>query len=119
MAQEQTPVTNLNKLSLAHTVADRASMSQSSAYDVTETVFDVVANNVARGGSISVTNFGTFTRVKRPARYARNPQTGERVLVPERYVIKFVPSARLTEFANSDTPEATTIRKRPKGPAAK
>lgn len=119
MTQDDKNVTNLNKLSLAHEVADRNSMTQSAAYEATETVFDIVANRAAQGCSTSITNFGTFTRIKRPARYARNPQTGERVLVPERYVIKFVPSARLTDFANSDDPAAATIRKRPKGPAQK
>ena len=42
-----------------------------------------------RGDRVSVTGFGSFEKVDRPARYARNPQTGERVRVKKTSVPRF------------------------------
>ena len=41
------------------------------------------------GDRVSVTGFGSFEKVDRPARYARNPQTGERVRVKKTSVPRF------------------------------
>jgi len=43
----------------------------------------------ANGGSLRVTGLGTFSRKVKPARTARNPQTGAPVAVPERSVLAF------------------------------
>lgn len=41
------------------------------------------------GDKVTVRGFGTFKRVLRPERKARNPKTGEDVIVPERLQIVF------------------------------
>lgn len=43
-------------------------------------------------GEVTLPGLGKFKTVTRPARTARNPQTGEAVQVPERTAIKFVAS---------------------------
>ena len=40
-------------------------------------------------GRIELRNFGVFEVKKRKARQARNPRTGETVMVPERCVVRF------------------------------
>lgn len=110
---------NLNKQTLAYALADRTGLSRSVAADAVETVFDVIANTVAQGYSVSITNFGTMELVAKKARMARNPHSGDRIKVAARKAIKFNVSPRLTEFANSGSPEDTTIRKQAKGPSQK
>ncbi|AVP41376.1 hypothetical protein SEA_YARA_42 [Streptomyces phage Yara] len=44
-------------------------------------VMDLFIRKTVKGERISITGFGSFERADRAARYARNPQTGERVRV--------------------------------------
>lgn len=61
---------------------DRLSTQLGSRRDATlavETLVDVVIREVAAGGSVGITGFGTFERADRAPRTGRNPRTGERV----------------------------------------
>lgn len=46
----------------------------------------------AREGRVTIQGFGSFTRVERKARIARNPKTGETVEVLAKETLKFKPS---------------------------
>lgn len=110
---ESTPV-NLNKIKLADKLAERTGMARSVAYEAVESIFDIIASRVAQGGSVSITNFGSFALRDKSARMARNPQTGDRIQVPPRKAVKFAVSPRLVDFANSANPADATIQKNPK-----
>lgn len=116
MANVDQKPTNLNKQSLADAVAERMGLARSVAYEAVETMFDIMALTVAQGHSVSITNFASMELVTKKSRMARNPHTGQRIEVPSRKAIKFNVAPRLTDFANSDRPEETTIRKQAKGP---
>ena len=49
---------------------------------------------------VSFVGFGSFETVKKEARVARNPKTGEPVDVPASRVAKFKPSVKLKEAIN-------------------
>lgn len=49
---------------------------------------DVITAVVAKGEPVSIQGFAKFTKVNRPARMARNPQTGEQVHVKAKTVAK-------------------------------
>jgi nucleoid DNA-binding protein len=115
---EQPPI-NLNKASLADAVADRMGLARSVAYEAVENVFDICAQAVAQGRTVSITNFASMDLVTKRSRWARNPHTGERIQVPSRRAIRIKVSPRLNEFANSKNPALATIRKQAKGPSRK
>jgi hypothetical protein len=46
---------------------------------------------------IELRNFGVFEVKKRAARKARNPRTGEKVFVPEKFVVTFKPGKEMEE----------------------
>lgn len=115
MAETESLPANLNKMSLANAVALRMGLARTVAYEAVENVFDIIAQHVAQGGSVSVTNFGGWSRPEKKARQARNPHTGDTIQVPERKGIKFSPAPRWVNFANSDDPSCATIRKNIKG----
>ncbi len=46
---------------------------------------------------IELRNFGVFEVKKRAARKARNPRTGDKVYVPEKYVVTFKPGKEMEE----------------------
>ena len=56
--------------------------SRKAANDALETVLDTIVREVAKGGKVAITGFGTFDRVDRAARTGRNPHTGEALDIP-------------------------------------
>lgn len=119
MATTESIPSTLNKTSLAERLSDCVGLKRPVAYETVECLFDIMAVTLATGGTISITNFGSLERVDRTSRQARNPHTGEAIMVPERKAVKWNPSPRLTEFANSSNPADATIRKTGKGPIDK
>ncbi|MEV8343485.1 HU family DNA-binding protein [Streptomyces niveus] len=78
----------MNKAQLVEAIADKVGGRQQAA-DAVDAVLDAVVRAVVAGERVSVTGFGSFEKVDRPARYARNPQTGERVRVKKTSVPRF------------------------------
>jgi nucleoid DNA-binding protein len=50
---------------------------------------DVIVDSVSEGHKVSLIGFGTFTAKQRPQREARNPKTGEKMIVPAATVPSF------------------------------
>ncbi|MEU0127399.1 MULTISPECIES: HU family DNA-binding protein [unclassified Streptomyces] len=78
----------MNKAQLVEAIADKVGGRQQAA-DAVDVVLDAIVRAVVAGDRVSVTGFGSFEKVDRPARYARNPQTGERVRVKKTSVPRF------------------------------
>ncbi|MCZ4125682.1 HU family DNA-binding protein [Streptomyces sp. H39-S7] len=78
----------MNKAQLVEAIADKVGGRQAAA-DAVDAVLDAIVRAVVSGDRVSVTGFGSFEKVDRPARYARNPQTGERVRVKKTSVPRF------------------------------
>ncbi|MCX5237901.1 HU family DNA-binding protein [Streptomyces prunicolor] len=78
----------MNKAQLVEAIADKVGGRQQAA-EAVDAVLDAVVRAVVNGDRVSVTGFGSFEKVDRPARYARNPQTGERVRVKKTSVPRF------------------------------
>ncbi|QTE01133.1 HU family DNA-binding protein [Streptomyces cyanogenus] len=78
----------MNKAQLVEAIADKVGGRQQAA-DAVDHVLDAIVRAVVAGERVSVTGFGSFEKVDRPARYARNPQTGERVRVKKTSVPRF------------------------------
>ncbi|MET8974068.1 HU family DNA-binding protein [Streptomyces sp. NPDC004539] len=78
----------MNKAQLVEAIADKVGGRQNAA-EAVDAVLDAIVRAVVAGDRVSVTGFGSFEKVDRPARYARNPQTGERVRVKKTSVPRF------------------------------
>jgi len=87
----------MNKADLINFVAEDAGTTKKEARLVINSVVDGITTGIATDGKVGLVGFGTFTAVKRAARKARNPKTGEPVDVPEKVVPKFKASAILKE----------------------
>lgn len=62
--------------------------------DITKLTGTALGNEINRrieegNGKVTLIGFGSFKRVTKPARTARNPRTGEAVAVPARETITF------------------------------
>lgn len=87
----------MNKREFTAAVAERTGIAQQAASEYVEAFFTTIADTVASGEKVTITGFGAFERVQRPARDARNPATGATVHVPATFVPKFRAGASLKD----------------------
>ncbi len=67
-------------------------------YRVSESVNQLIELMIAqliKGGRIEIRGFGTFVLHHRAPRQARNPKTGEKIVTPAKYVLRFKPGKAL------------------------
>lgn len=69
---------------------------------IVSTIFQEVADALARGDRVEIRGFGAFSVKSRPARTGRNPRTGEAVEVAEKFVPFFKTGKELRERLNVD-----------------
>lgn len=60
-------------------------------------ILDAMTEALARGDRIEIRGFGSFALNYRPPRTGRNPKSGEKVHVPEKYVPHFKAGKELRE----------------------
>ena len=60
-------------------------------------ILDAMTDALARGDRIEICGFGSFALNYRPPRVGRNPKSGEKVHVPEKYVPHFKAGKELRE----------------------
>lgn len=108
----------MNKTQLAEAIADKLGGRQQ-ATDAVDAVLDAIVRAVVAGERVTVTGFGSFERIDRPARVARNPQTGERVRVRKTSIPRFRPGQGFKDLVSGSKklPRGgeTAVKKAPKG----
>lgn len=80
----------MNKNDLIDALAPRLGGRAAAALAV-ESFVDVVLRQVADGGTVGITGFGTFEPVERAPRTGRNPHTGQAVPIPATRTPRFRP----------------------------
>ena len=71
--------------------------SRKAANDALSAVIDVIIREVAKGGKVAITGFGTFEKSARAARTGRNPEPARRVRIRRTNVPKFRAGAGFKE----------------------
>lgn len=89
----------MNKKDLTNAVAATCGITKKDANLVTGAVIEGIKDGLLADGKVTLVGFGTFSIVQRKARKARNPQTGEAIDVPAKFVPKFKPSKMLKDRA--------------------
>ena len=78
----------MNKAELVKALEERLG-SRKAAQEALEVVLDTIVREVAKGGRVAITGFGTFEKAARAARTGRNPRTGEVVKIKKTTVPRF------------------------------
>ena len=73
----------MTKNDLITVVAKKSKLTNKAARDAVQAVFDTITENLKKGEKVVVTGFGTFAVRKRQSREGRNPQTGDKIMIPE------------------------------------
>jgi len=82
----------MNKAALIDAISERAHLGKKDAENAVEGIFLEISESLKRGEKVAIVGFGSFERARRKAKMARNPQTGEPMPVPPRFVPKFTAS---------------------------
>ena len=96
----------MKKRELIHAVAIHTDVDNKTAAKLVEGTIDVILANVAKGEIVNISGFAKFAKIKRPARMARNPATGEPVKVKAKTVAMFI---EIIVFPSPLTDEVTRI----------
>lgn len=67
---------------------------------IVNAVLDEVTSALTRGDRVELRGFGAFSVKNRPARTGRNPRTGQKVAVTEKYVPFFKTGKEMRERLN-------------------
>ena len=87
----------MNKTELIDKVAKESALSKSAAEQVVNSVFSAIAETMKTGDKVTLLGFGTSSVTERAAREGRNPQSGEKITIPAKKVVKFKAGSKLTE----------------------
>jgi len=79
----------MNKGQLIAEVAKKSNLSKKDASNAVNATIEDIKKNVKKG--VTLVGFGTFKVVKRKARAGRNPQTGEKIRIKAKNVVRFKP----------------------------
>ncbi|NOX24528.1 MAG: HU family DNA-binding protein [Deltaproteobacteria bacterium] len=90
----------MNKVELVKKIATSAGLSQVAAEKALNGFTEAVQDAMAKGESVALIGFGTFSVSKRAARKGRNPQTGQSIDIAAKNVAKFKAGSRLSEAVN-------------------
>src|SRR5689334_10789451 len=97
----------MTKKDLAKAIAEAVGIPQAQAQDSVQRVFSGIIATLVREGRMELRNFGVFEVKKRKLRQARNPRTGEQVVMPERAVVIFKPGREMGERVRQETKVAS------------
>jgi DNA-binding protein HU-beta len=88
----------MTKAELAEKMAKDAKISKAAANKALGSFADNVTKALKKkGGKVTLVGFGTFSKVHRKARQGRNPQTGGKIKIKARNVVKFKPGKALKD----------------------
>jgi len=79
----------VTKNDLVICIAKATKCRQADIKRIMQMTLDGIIDVLATDGRIELRNFGVFTVKRRRARKARNPRTGEKVMVPAKNVVTF------------------------------
>lgn len=85
----------MTKKEIVKTISDQIGLTQLKTKEIVQKTFDAIVETLVIDGRIELRNFGVFEVKKRAARKARNPRTGDKVLVPEKFVVTFKPGKEM------------------------
>lgn len=90
----------MNKTELINQIAESAGISKKAAGDALQGFMVAVTETMKKGDKLTLIGFGTFSVTERAARDGRNPQTGKKIKIPAKKVVKFKAGTKLSEAVN-------------------
>ena len=90
----------ITRAQLSEAVYREVGLSRNESGELLEAVLRQVSDALARGESVKISSFGSFSVHRKGQRIGRNPKTGEEVPILPRKVLVFRPSQVLKSRIN-------------------
>jgi len=87
----------MNKTQLIDAVSVESGLTKLDARKAVDAFIKTVGEQLKQGEKIALVGFGTFSVLERSARTGRNPQTGAKLEIGKRNIIKFKAGSELTD----------------------
>ena len=90
----------VTRADLTEAVYQEVGLSRNESAQLVESVLEEIASTLARGESVKLSSFGTFSVRDKAERIGRNPKTGEEAPISPRRVLAFRASRVLKDRIN-------------------
>jgi integration host factor subunit alpha len=90
----------ITRAQLSEAIYQEVGLSRNESADLLEFVLSEISTALARGESVKISSFGSFSVRSKGQRVGRNPKTGEEVPILPRRVLVFRPSQLLKSRIN-------------------
>ncbi len=87
----------MTKKDIVRTISEQVGLTQLQTKDIVQRTFQAIIEALVVNRRIELRNFGVFEVKRRAARKARNPRSGEKVEVPEKFVVTFKPGKEMEQ----------------------
>ncbi|MDR3234302.1 MAG: integration host factor subunit beta [Planctomycetaceae bacterium] len=87
----------MTKKDIVRSISEKLDLTQQKTKEIVQKTFDAIIETLVEQRRIELRNFGVFEVKKRAGRKARNPRTGETVIVQEKHVVVFKPGKAMEE----------------------
>ncbi len=82
---------------LVKDVAEVTNHTQNEVKEILDSIIGHIENALVEEDLVDIFGFGKFSVLTRPERNGINPATKERIVIPERKVVKFKPYKKLAD----------------------
>lgn len=88
----------VTKRDLVNRISNQTGLTQQQVFDVIQKTLDEITNDLSKGDTVVMRNFGTFEVKVTKAKVGRNPKDPSKdVPIPPRAVVKFKPGKEMKE----------------------
>ena len=108
----------MTKKEIVRTISEEIGLTQLQTKEIVQKTFDAIVETLVSDRRIELRNFGVFEVKRRAPRKARNPRTGDKVFVPEKFVVTFKPGKEMEARVKELERQAAAAARASQGDAA-
>ena len=90
----------MNKTDLTNSMAENAGITKAAAKKALDGLLIDIEGALQKGNRVSLVGFGSWSVTRRAAREGRNPQTGAKIQIKAKNVVKFKAGSDLGSSVN-------------------
>jgi integration host factor subunit beta len=98
----------VTRKNIVRMIAEELGLPQLQTQQTVQKTFDAIINALVTERRVELRNFGVFEVKWRKSRIARNPRTGEKVVVPVRCGVGFQPGRLMQELVKEENRSMAT-----------
>lgn len=87
----------MNKAELIEAIASEAKLTKADAKRALDAFIKSTSESLMKGDRVALVGFGSFSVSSRAERTGRNPQSGAKITIPAKKVVKFKPGNELAD----------------------